>query len=849
MGKTMTNFLEVIKRFRSEGKTNIAIFKPHSSLNKGLYSDLCRELSSKGCAMIVDRVFLQSYEAMKKNLVDILVVPELSELDYFDFGHIWEFVHKGGALILSGSDLFMRSRTFKGTLIEMWVKDETELTFYRKTVAHLGIKPYIADVSPNRVKIDGDFVQGVPKGLIDIEIPPIGAKFNTSSDVRDPAPICGTAFPERYEVLRNYEVVTGCDELGRRLNAAVTFAQNWETGARLCLFASNAKGSFMDSKMSYFSPLLDAAARFCQKKVMISFCMPDYACYRDGEHVRVKYAVKSYSIHPEKFSVEVMISGGEDKYLKVNSHEASAGEELMGEVFWMPLSFKTDYYNISVRVISDGKLISKAENGFVVWKKDVIARGPNIAVDGEYFTLNGKRTVLTGINYYESHLGSSMWVRPNVAKLRADLEEMARFGINYLRIHYHHAKWFYDYYMNAAGVVPEQYREFGDSYLPTETILRTFDAHIYLCQRYGIIYGGDLFTLRPEEMGDPRGWISVQDYMWIEEKFECQKEFLKLLIPRYTEVPAVAWDIYNEPLGSVDEAVEEFNAQFNLWASKIKAYMRELGDTHPITVGDLFGTDTYTNVADYLSPHGNFRKAASLKVDSGKPEIFQEVWIERPFTPEGDMLQLGDMKQALTDTFRTGLAGFAPWQWTAQLCMWQDEGTFAGENWDDYLGCCVRHDGTIKPSGRFYSDFITLIGDLEFLKSTKRQITTDKGILIIKSAQEVSRGDHYCILSNGGSVLRGVARGCSENEDYRVTADKGCDVWFRFCEDNGKSDYVKADGPCRLFIRTTREPKEVALCDRYGTNLELQVPFRREGGGILVDIIDWQVYYWLKLQY
>ena len=47
--------------------------------------------------------------------------------------------------------------------------------------------------------------------------------------------------------------------------------------------------------------------------------------------------------------------------------------------------------------------------------------------------------------------------------------------------------------------------------MPDEAAWRTFDAFIYLCQKLGIAYGGDLFTLVPEEMGDPRGWFPMTE--------------------------------------------------------------------------------------------------------------------------------------------------------------------------------------------------------------------------------------------------------------------------------------------------------------------------------------------------
>jgi hypothetical protein len=873
----MTTFLETYTTLREQQTPRIAIYVPSAESNEKLYDDLKKALAQYGGIAEVDSVFLQSYAAMQADFLALLVVPDLNRLSAEDFLQLSEYVRRGGALLASASDLFMRDRTLQNTLAGVFALPEADPTtaFFRHTVAVLGIKPYISDTAPYAAVVDQDFVKDAVAEPLPIRVPPAGAKFNTTSDLRRPFPHWGTQFAERYEVLRNYDIVTGVDPQGRPLSAAVTFAQNWETGARLCLFAANGENSLLDSANPLFSPLVDAAFRFSQNRVVVTDCRAEYSCYRPGEPVSVTYTVKNFAQTEADFSVEVVIGAGTDKFTHTVRHAAGPGAEITGQAQWAPERFTTDYYQIVTKVTVGADVVSRAENAFVIWDEQVVRGGPSMEVDGTYFRVNGRKTMLTGVNYYESNQGSAMWVKPNIMRLHDDLEQMGAFGINYLRIHYHHAKWFYDYYTQAHGFVPEQYRSLGESYLPTEAHLRTFDAHVYLCQKFGIIYGGDILTLRPSEMGDPRGWVCVQDYLWLPEALDRQQEFLDLLIPRYVNVPGITWDIYNEPLGASD-GIPEFYENFNRWAAKIKAHIRGLGDHHAVTVGDLLGSGGHEPVSDYLSPHANFRRASTLWVRSEKPQLYQEAWLDRPHTPEGDQGQLSDMRQALIDTFRTGLAGFAPWQWTEQLAMWQASGTFPGENWDDYLGCCVRGDGTLKPSGRFYRDFIFMINDLSVgahrgepvtspaasagnadallhpdlvpeNPSTTGEVLTDEGLLTFRSAQAVQSGEHYMLLLVDGCASRGVARGFSIGAGYEVRADRDCDVWFRFGAGDGPV-FVTADQPCTLTVRTAGRVSRVCVCEPADTSGGIPCDFEPVDGGIAIAVEPWHTYYWFRLE-
>ena len=852
----MKTLNDALLAFRKEKeKTRIAIFRHEKSTNEKLYSSLCGAFSKYNFVEMVDSFFLSSYEALHGNYIDILVVPEVENLIPVDCYKIDNYLRWGGALIIGGDDMLMLRKTPEDVvrlngLANIFGREDDPLAFFRGTVGVLGIKPYTADVDPVGFAFDTDFIRTAPKGIVNGGLYRSGVKCNTTSKMRVPFPFVGCAFAERYEVLRNYDIVSGFDGLGRKINSAVCFSENWETGARVCVFPSNEDNSFFSEKNLYHSAVLNGAVDFCKNKLLISYCMPGYACYRQGENPRIDYKVKSFNKNNDEFDVDIqIIAGGETVHSERKTHKTKAMEETFGTIIWNTEKFEYDYYEIAIKIIKDGKIVSKTSNAFVIWDENVIRNGRELILDNEYFNIDNRRTVVLGTNYYESNTNSHMWVMPNISKLNADLKQMAEFGINYIRIHYHHPKWFYDFWKQCYDSVPDIYKDLGESYLPSEKYLRIFDAHIYLCQKYRIIYGGDLFTLVPEEMGDPRGWYGTVDYCVLNEKIKAQKEFLEILIPRYKDVSGINWDIINEPyIGEDRDLQARFHKDLSAWEVKIKELMIQLGEKHPITVGNdfsgLYETGIYSGVADYLAPHGNYKRASQLRWDSYKgPQFYHEVHMDSPFTPDGEKKQLGFMQASLIDCFRTGLAGFAPWQWTGQLAMWQSTGTHPGENWDDMLGCCVRHDGTINPPGRFYRDFIRLFGDITISGySGLNKVIASDGEIHFKPVAEAKSGECYFCYLRDNNPVRGIAKSFFKGNNFSIkTNSEPASVFFDFSDP--KFALIKADEACKLDIELTKEAREVLLTD--GSNQSIVQ--KTAGKKIEIEIAPWQTYCWYKI--
>lgn len=198
-----------------------------------------------------------------------------------------------------------------------------------------------------------------------------GIYCNTSSDRWIPYPPFGNVFPERYEVLRNYVVVKGTDDFGKHLVSSVIFTQNWENGSR-SVFAIGLEEIELIKKL-----ILDIV-NFCLNKVFITFLEPNYACYRDGEEVKIKCKIVNFSNSLIKARLRLEIEGEiGDKTLELKDIRIAPKETLTEEICWMPTKFLSDFYTINAKLIINERVVSKAENGFVVWKEQ-IAYNPKI---------------------------------------------------------------------------------------------------------------------------------------------------------------------------------------------------------------------------------------------------------------------------------------------------------------------------------------------------------------------------------------------------------------------------------------------------------------------------------------
>jgi len=210
----------------------------------------------------------------------------------------------------------------------------------------------------------------------------------------------------------------------------------------------------------------------------------------------------------------------------------------------------------------------------------------------------------------------------------------------------------------------------------------------------------DIFSLVPEEMGNPLGWLGLKERILDKDKVALQKKFVKLLARRYKDVPGITWDLWNEP------NLEKTNVEpLRSWAKQIKDVFRKNGDRHFITIGDDLSLGLL-DVLDYACIH-TYEPVEFVSIkDLNKPFIFQETWNDAGCSLIDEIKQAEELKKDFNAFLKTQAAGFVPWQWTRQARLWNN--TSDAERWDDELGLCVHDDGTLKPAGDTYKFLIKL---------------------------------------------------------------------------------------------------------------------------------------------
>lgn len=719
--------------------------------------------------------------------------------------------------------------------------------YFKKTIAHLGIKPYISDIVPSKAVFDTDFLDGFPSED-SINLAPEGVFCVTSDEKLTPESYFGSITPQRYPILRNYVVAKGTDSFGEILNSSVIFTQNWQNHSRMVVIASNTEKSLVHPQNPYFDRLIASAVKHCLNKIFISTVESNYACYYKGEPVKITYHIHNFHEAKKQITAEIQISD-KNEIIKKIEHviEIPARAKQNGTVYWNIPDRPSDYYEIKVKIKTGNNILSKANNGFVVWNEEVVKKAPAIGIKDKNFLINGKPALLTGTNYYESILGDLMWIKPNVMKLHDDFKTMADAGINFLRIHYHHAKWYTDYFNTKYGFVPEYFENTNPGYIPDEKTWRILDAHIYLCQKYGIIYGGDLFTLIPEEMGESRGWMGgLQDRILLREKIEHQKEFLRLLSERYKDVPAISWDLWNEP----DVQLKD---KFGEWGREMRTLMRKTGDNHPITIGE-WDPFTSKSFVDYYSSHGRYDESSRAFTPGTIPNMFQEVWMDTFTNYEGDSLQSCHMKQALFESFSIGFAGFAPWQWTGQAKMRNDFMADPAENWDDKLGSSVRWDGTIKPAGRYYKQFAWLVRNLPFYDCENKVAKTEKGTVKFNDFNLQKRGTYIMEYLNGENLSAGIAIGLVQaNNKVYIETNNDEEIWFYATGNKGIQSpnklYLKTNNAAQLKCYFEKSPVKAVLCNAPKQDEITNINFTIDNGISTFEIKKWQTNYWIELSW
>lgn len=638
---------------------------------------------------------LKDTRSLNIDRIDLLILPYGEAVPGEGVPAIVEFIKDGGGLFTTGGRPFgfVLKKGSKG-----WEEDNT--LDAKKYSSSLGISSYIIynqDIASMAITSG---ISNHEEGRMKLPLSnQYGLCVKTSERIYNKVPTKGNVFPFRIPARSFIPFIITRNAYGEHTGSPLVLVKSWANPYRItervpdkwCLVGFNRESHPLDPKDEDSVKRLREISGFLSTKVILTGIETDYASYKEEGPVEITAKILNYGPKKEDVALDLLVTQ-EGKILFREEKKVLIGprEEKEIGMIWRPGTLDRDFYEIKGVLRIGNKIIDEEVNGFTVWHEDELRKGLSLSAKDRRFYQGDEQVYLHGVNYYESKTGGLMWVRPNISDIEKDLKRMSGFGINFLRVHYHHPKWFRDYFKAAEIPLPAYFEGTGGM----ERSLRIMDALIILCSRHGIYFQPDIFTLVPEEMGDPGGWIGDTERCKDEEKIRHQKEFIAILSERYKNIPNITWDLWNEPFLKEGEIPFLKN-----WASGMVDFFRTGGDKHLITLGSDEGIRLRDEL-DYICGHGHDVNVP----DVSKPFVMQEVWNESDLSPERENAQAEKLKRDFTACIEQGAAGFAPWQWTRQSCLWDDAS--GPETWDNELGLCVREDGSLKPAGKEYRRLI-----------------------------------------------------------------------------------------------------------------------------------------------
>lgn len=798
---------------------------------------------------------IRYFSSIFKNQMDILVYPyggyyPMESFGYYSGQSFNYFLRKGGAVITTGDIPFSKQTNSRHSLIGQYDSLYIDKAVYDKWVAKFGIEYYISAITPSVAKVNTDFLTTAAGATY--QPGRIGIISNNSSHEPVPKPSNGNVFPERFPARQVIPLLQGTDQFGKIINTSGWLVQDFENGSRQILIANNAEPHLL-SQSPQLPAVLKELYQLAMNKVMAKDVECAYACYKQGETVDIKGELISYenTTVPAEVKLEVMDSKKKVVYTQAEKLTAESKKLVVKKWSWKPARFNDDEYTVRMRIYRNGKLVSETENGFTVWNEEVVNNGPGISIQNEYFNIgNNQERFVSGTNYYESTRGEIMWFRPNVKNIIGDIKEMHYSGVNYIRPHYHHLKWFKDYLLYHHNKLFDFYSSLEklEDPMPDERAWRIWDMFIYLTQKYQIIYGGDLFTLVPEDMGDPRGWWGTTETIFTKTGRAVQKKFLQQLVKRYAAVKGISWDLFNEPFDLPNGPIED-------WAKDLKQTLKDNNAERLISIGGSHGISK--NIIDYETPHGV--PPANEYNHGGIPSLMQELHIDRTEDFEGEKDQAEAFRQQYVIVIRNGYAGICPWSWSRQMRLWQDSYehhySFTMEKWDDRLGLHVHDDGTYKMAGQIFKDMSVMMKKipLKDFDSSTHKVTTTVGEVMADIQQDVSKvyhvNENHCYAAmdrdaiewNGRMLLKGP-------KDAYVYAYSNDNVDLA----NSKQLFIKSEKPGRLLVaERTKKPVKVQLIDMRGKEQKILKDIQASvtPGGLEINVEEEFVNYWVKVQW
>ncbi len=235
----------------------------------------------------------------------------------------------------------------------------------------------------------------------------------------------------------------------------------------------------------------------------------------------------------------------------------------------LPAPSQGGLHTVTARFLEGETLVAQYRTGYWVRDEKQLQSGPTVAVDQNFFLIDGKPLPIVGTTYMASDVQRQYLMQPNPFVWDRDFAQMHDNGINMIRTGLWTA---WDQVMKEPGVVQE-------------SALRNLEAFLLTARRYKTPVQFTFFAFIPDNFGGANPYLDP-------EAVRRQQDYITAIVARFKDVPWLVWDLINEP--SFDKPAHLWVTRANGDRFESQRWNEYLGKVHGTNdaVADAWNTTT-----------------------------------------------------------------------------------------------------------------------------------------------------------------------------------------------------------------------------------------------------------------
>jgi len=319
---------------------------------------------------------------------------------------------------------------------------------------------------------------------------------------------------------------------------------------------------------------------------------PVLPLYLLGEPVELRIVQHSKSWNDSNSSVRIT-SFPEDEPSKKSSITGSVNSSAP---IVLPPPAEKGLHVVEAQLMNGDSVRAIYHSAFWIRDEAYLRSGPRLAVNQDYFELDGHPLAVVGTTYMSSEVQRQYFEHPNVYIWDHDLAQIHDAGLNMIR-----TGWWtgWDKFCDENGQ-------------PYEQTLRTLEAYLMTARKYGLPVQFNFFAFLPDVLGGTNAFLDP-------EAVRKQKTLISAVVARFHDVPFLAWDLINEPSFSQHlwtmrpngDAIE--SVAWNQWLTNRYPDRARLAALWNVTPESVTGTIPLPREEEF-APRGMYTGINSLRI-------------------------------------------------------------------------------------------------------------------------------------------------------------------------------------------------------------------------------------------